>query len=144
MTAPHSQALLATWKEAPHQREVDLAQARIRQDLAAGKRSLFKPAPPRPAESEDVLDHRLAEELEYVSRKIGQVGDVLSEDPILLHRHASQLQAIDLAQQLLSHIARVIASGDRSVAVEQITLTELKTRLTRQPLLASVEPAGDS
>lgn len=135
MTATQSRVLLATWKEPPHQQHVDAAQARIRAELATGKRSLFKPAPARPAQSEDVLDHRIAEELEYVSRKIGQIGDALSDDPILIHRHAAQLQAIDLAQQLLVQLGRVITSGDREMAVDQITLTELKTRLTRRALL---------
>ncbi len=129
-----SRNLLATSKQSMHQQQVDLDQAQIRADLAAGRRSLFKAPPPRPPRSESLLDERIAEEMELIVRQLGQVGDLLSDDPILLHRHAAQLQSIDLMQQVLSHLGRIVASGDKEMAVDQITLSELKTRLTRRSL----------
>jgi hypothetical protein len=129
------QAMLATAKPQPSQQHlVDEAQARIRQDLASGRRSLFKPAPARPQPTQDVLDARLAEELELIRRQLGSLGDVLSNYPILLQRHGSQLQSIDVMQQTLAHLSRVIGSADRNEAVEQVSLIDLRSRLTRTAL----------
>ena len=134
--AKDNRALLATYAAPAHQQAVDEAQARIRADLDAGRRSLFKPPLPGPGKSESVLDQRVAEELDYVIRQLEHLGDVLAADPILLHRHATQLQSIDLMQQLLGHLGRVVGARDKTMAVDRITLTELKARLKRKALRA--------
>lgn len=131
-----NRALLATYSAPAHQQAVDAAQAAIRADLEAGRRSLFKPPPPSPGRSDDLLAQRIAEELELVVRKLEQLGEVLIGDPILLHRHPQQLQSIDLMQQILGHLGRVVAAGDREMAVDRITLVELKARLRRKALRA--------
>lgn len=131
-----NRALLATHKSPAHQRQVDAAQAAIRADLEAGRRSLFKPPPPSPGRSDDLLDQRIAEELELVIRHLEQLGDMLVSDPILLHRHGQQLQSLDLMQQVLGHLGRVVCARDRALAVERITLVELKARLQRRALRA--------
>lgn len=138
-----NRALLATYSAPAHQQAVDLAQAAIRADLEAGRRTLFKPPPPNPGRSDDVLDQRIAEELDLVVRKLEQLGDVLIGDPILLHRHPQQLQSIDLMQQILGHLGRVVAAGDKAMAVDRITLVELKARLTRRAL-RSIAPDSKS
>ena len=126
---------LSTTPQMPvHQRMVDIAQAEIRADLLAGRRSLFKPAPAGPRLSDHVLDERIAEELDLVIRQLGEIGDILADDPILVHRHMAQLQSIDLMQQVLGHLGRVVASAEKSMAVDIITLTELKARLKRKAL----------
>lgn len=129
-------APLAHYRSPDHQREVDAAQAQIRADIEAGRRSLFKPAPPGPGRSESLLDERIAEELEVVIRQLEQLGDILSADPILLNRHAGPLQSIDLMQQLLGHLGRVVAARDKAMAVDRVTLTALKARLQRKTLSA--------
>lgn len=139
MTKECNRALLATYSAPLHQQAVDAAQAEIRADLEAGRRSLFKPPPTTPGRSDSVLDQRVAEELDYVIRQLEQLGDVLAADPILLHRHAAQLQSIDLMQQQLGHLGRVVSARDKAMAVERITLTELKARLKRKAL----RPIGD-
>jgi hypothetical protein len=53
---------------------------------------------------------------------------------VLVSRHAAQLQSIDLMQQVLGHLSRVVAAGDKAMAVDSITLSELKARLKRQAL----------
>lgn len=131
-----NRTLHAVYKAPAHQAAVDLAQARVRADLEAGRRSLFRPAPPGPGRSDDLLDQRVAEELELVIRQLEQLGDILINDPILLHRHAPALQSIDLMQQVLGHLGRVVAAGDKPMAVDRITLVELKSRLRRQALRA--------
>ena len=129
-----NRALLATYKPPAHQQEVDTAQAAIRADLEAGRRSLFKPPPPSPGRSDSVLDQRIGEELELVVRQLEQLGEVFVSDPILLQRHAQQLQSIDLIQQVLAHLARVVVARDKTMAVDRITLVELRARLKRMAL----------
>ena len=127
-------AFLATYKSPVHQQRVDAAQAAIRADLEAGRRSLFKPPPPGPGQSAELLDQRIAEELELVSRHLEQLGEMLIADPILLRRHALQLQSLDLMQQVLGHLGRVVSARDKALAVERVTLVELKGRLQRRAL----------
>jgi hypothetical protein len=134
MTLGDRQATLAAYNVPTHQSQVDEIQAQIRADILAGRRSLFKPAPPAPRHSEDVLEERIGEELELVIRQLAQVGDMLADDPILVSRHAMQLQSIDLMQQVLGHLGRVVAAANKAEAVDNITLTELKSRLKRQAL----------
>lgn len=129
-----NRALHATHKAPAHQAMVDVAQAAIRADLEAGRRNLFKPAPANPGRSEELLDQRIAEELELVIRHLEQLGDILIADPILLRRHGQQLQSLDLMQQVLGHLGRVVAAGDKAMAVERVTLVELKARLKRRAL----------
>ena len=117
-----------------HQRHVDAVLAAVRSEGAPARPPLFKPAPVRPEPSRDVLDHRISEELATLRRRLELLGGILAADPILLSRHAAQLQSIDLVQQVLGHLGDVIASADRARAVELITLTELKARLTRTSL----------
>ncbi|HYI48024.1 MAG TPA: hypothetical protein VEX35_06115 [Allosphingosinicella sp.] len=122
-----------------HQRQIDAIQAAIRSEIDSGQRSLFKPAPARPAPSEDPLDHRIAEEMEFIVRQLEQLGGILANDPILLRRHALELQSIDLMKQSLGHLAQVVAAADKALAAERVTLTELKGRLQRKAL----KPIGD-
>lgn len=136
MTICGNRAQAAIYQSPEHQQAVDAAQARIRADIEAGRRSLFKPPPPGPGRSGSVLDQRIEEELDVVIRHLEQLGEILAADPILLHRHALQLQSIDLMQQVLGHLGRVVGAGDKAMAVERITLSELKARLKRRALRA--------
>jgi len=139
MALVDNRALPATGEVPPHQQHVDLVQAQIRADLLAGRRSLFKAPPPAPRPSDQVLDERIAEELDLVIRQLGLIGDLLADDAILLHRHATQLQSIDRMQQVLGHLERVVAAADKPMAVDRITLAELKARLKRMALRAIAE-----
>ena len=133
----NNRVLLETAKSPGHQQDVDSRQAQLRADMAAGRRELFRPAAtPLPEASHNPLDARIAEELALVVRQLEHVGNMLAGDPILLHRYATQLQSIDLMQQVLGHLGRVVSAADREAAVERVTLTELKGRLKRAPLRA--------
>src|SRR5207237_350441 len=123
-----------TYVPLDHQCDVDDMVARVRAELAQGTRSLFKPAPAHAAPSANILDGRISEELQSVRRQIEQIGDVLSNDPILLSRHAMSLQALDRVDQLLGHLANVIAKQNKQTAIEQISMGDLKSRLQRRPL----------
>jgi hypothetical protein len=127
-----------------HQRQVDAIQAAIRSEAGPARPSLFKPPPPRPAPSTSELDHRIAEEMEFIVRRLEQLGARLANDPILLGRHSAELQSIDLMKQSLRHLAQVIAAEDKAFAAGLVTLTELKAKLQRKPLRPIGEPQGNS
>jgi len=98
------------------------------------KRSIRRDPPPLPkaqVPTDDLLKLRLAEELEYARRVIESMGDALSADPQLVMRHMVALQSIDIAGQILGHIANVIRSSDPEGAVELIGMCDLRGRLKR-------------
>jgi hypothetical protein len=115
------------------------AQARcdaIQQDFRKGseRRSIRRDPPPKPqalVPTDDALKLRLAEELEYVRRMLDVMGDSLSADAGVLVRHGVALQTVDIAGQMLGHIASVVRSSDPGGAVERIGMCELKGRLKR-------------
>ena len=88
-----------------------------------------------PPESEDALNIRLGEELDYVRRMLEVLGDQLSGDPILIRRHAVALQSLDIVGQILGHVGNVVRSSDPHAAVEDIGMGDLRARLMRQPAL---------
>ena len=120
----------------PHQARVDSVQAAIRAEGPGRRPGLFRPPPARPAVSGREIDHRVAEELELAARHIEQVGDALVADPAFLHRHGLSLQALDLINQNLRHLANVVAAADKESAAERISLEELRRRLTRKEIRA--------
>ena len=75
--------LVQSKRPSEHQQQIDAIQAAIRSEAGAARPSLFKPAPPRPAPSANLIDHRIAEEMEYIVRKLEQLGGILANDPIL-------------------------------------------------------------
>lgn len=85
-----------------------------------------------------MLDHRLAEELDYVRRRLDHLGGILAQDPVLLRKHAASLQDIDLINQTLGHLAKVIGAEDKDAAADRISLAELKGRLQRKPIASIV------
>lgn len=99
------------------------------------RRSIRRDPPPRPpplVPTDDQLLLRLAEELEYARRMIEAMGDALSADMTVVTRHAVALQSIDIAGQMLGHVATVVRSSDRDEAVDRIGMSDLKGRLQRR------------
>jgi hypothetical protein len=82
----------------------------------------------------DTLLLRVAEEIEYARRMLDAMGDALSSDPMVITRHAVQLQSVDIIGQMLGHLAAVVQSSDPAGAVERIGMAELKARLKRYTL----------
>ena len=116
------------------QRLVDQIKAEVRGGAEKSRPSIFKPAPARPASSTNPIEHRMAEELECIRRHLDLLGSALVNDVVLVRRYAVQLQAIDMINQQLGHLAAVIATEDKAQAVERISLEDLKARLKRRPL----------
>ena len=82
--------------------------------------------------TENLLQLRMAEELDYARRIPDVMGDELCGDPSIVARHGRTLQSFDIVGQILGHLASVIRSGDPESAVERIGMAELKARLMRR------------
>lgn len=76
---------------------------------------------------------RVAQELGYVSRLLEAVGDELATDQMAA-RHGAQLQNLDIAIQLLGHLANVLTAPDSAFAIKQIGMQELRRRMSRKSL----------
>ena len=75
---------------------------------------------------------RLARELEHVRQMLDHMGEELSADLDVLIRHGVSLQTVDIAGQILGHIANIVRSDDSDAAVERIGMCELRARLQKQ------------
>jgi PilZ domain len=115
------------------QRRVDSIQAAVRGGAPlAAERPDESGAPV----SRKQVDARLAEELAFVRRMLAGIGDQLSGDPALVERHFRDLQGLDLAAQILSHMAAVIVADDQAAAIDRIGMEDLRSRLKRAPAAA--------
>ena len=90
--------------------------------------------PQTTATADTTLNTRIADELGYVGRLLGAVGDALSGDAILLQRHATTLQNFDAACQILHHLEEIMASDDKLAAISGVTMSALQLRLSRKAL----------
>jgi hypothetical protein len=133
---PEAAAATRDYVPPPHQARVDSIQAAVRAEGGGRHPGLFRPPPVRPPRSERAIDLRVAEEVELAARHIEQVGDALVSDPAFLHRHGATLQALDLINQNLRHLASVVAAADKEAAAERISLEELRRRLMRKEIRA--------
>lgn len=115
------------------------AQARVDNIVASARRRspppftrrAAAPAPLLTERSSATLDRRVEEELHFARRMVEQLGNTLCDDPILVHRHGTALQSVDVLMQTLSHLAAIVGAADRAAAVEHIGMHELRSRLTR-------------
>lgn len=94
----------------------------------------FGPVPPSKAAIGDALPQRLAEELAYVGRLLESLGDDLCTEPLLVVRHAQKLQNLDIAAQILGHVARLLVAKHPEQAIDSIGMTCLRKRLKRVSL----------
>lgn len=118
------------------QARVDAMQAAVRAGSTRPSIRRANPPPLDPAlvRTDDPLTLRLAEELEYVRRLVDQLGDTLAADGLVVTRYGMALQSVDLASQILGHLAAVVRSSAPEAAARRIGMTELKARLLRGAL----------
>ena len=123
------------WHKAAEQSQArcDVIQAEFRAE-PKGRRSIRRDPPPLPlalVPTSDPLLLRLAEELDYTRRMLDVMGGELASDGLIVARHMTALQSVDIVGQILGHIASVIRSSDPSGAVDRIGMSDLNARLTR-------------
>ena len=119
-------------ERASTQADCDAIQAAARRDGARTSilRSDF--TPPLPLQpTDDLIEVRLAEEMQYAQRLLELVGDRFISDPLILQRHETTMQSFDIIGQLLGHLAKVIGAKDKMEAIDQIGMQELRGRLKR-------------
>jgi hypothetical protein len=119
--------------DAAAQERCDAIQAEFR--AKPERKPLRRDPPPLAAAqlpTDDPLSLRLADELEYARRMLDHMGDALSGDPLVVGRHITSLQSVDIVGQVLGHIANIMRSSDRNGAVERIGMCDLKARLKRK------------
>ncbi len=103
----------------------------IETGIRNGAKLLPENSPASNVDSE-VVERRIAEELVFVGRLLDAVGEEFTNDPIILQRHGRALQNIHAASQILAHLGTIVASDDRTAAVDAVTLRELRARLLRK------------
>lgn len=116
------------------QKRCDIIQADFRREQPA-RASIRRDPPPVPralVPTDDLLQLRLAEELDYARRMIVMLGEQLCGDPSLVARHSHALQSFDIAGQMIGHVASIIRSADPEGAVDRIGMAEMKARITRR------------
>lgn len=118
---------------ADSQARCDVIQAEFRAEPKE-RRSIRRDSAPIPqalVPTDDELRLRLAGELEYARRMLDVLGEELSSDGLIVSRHMTALQSVDIVGQIISHISSVVRSSDPHGAVERIGMCELRARLTR-------------
>ena len=120
---------LGDWVPNAGQQKVDevvaLAKAGFSADDVDGAPNEFVP---------DEILNRIAQEIDYVARMLGGLGDSLTDDPYVTARHGVELQDLDVAMQILGHLSRLIVAPDRQASIAAIGMAELRRRLTRKTL----------
>lgn len=117
------------------QRRVDSIQTAVR----SGTFSLREGAGESPSGpmSRKQVDARLAEELAFVQRLLASLGDQLIGDAAVVQGHARGLQDLDLAGQILSHLAAIIMADDQAATIDRIGMEDLRSRLKRPGVRAA-------
>ncbi len=116
------------------QRRVDSIQAAVRTGTFSAERS--SEGRPGPMSRKEV-DARLAEELAFVRRLLAGVGDQMIADPALVERHSRGLQDLDLAGQILAHLAAIIMADDPGATIDRLGMEDLRSRLQRSSAAAA-------
>ena len=111
------------------QSRIDAIQAAIR----TGSGCLPAPRPDQPQAVTEDLDTRLSEELVLVRAILDEIGEALTDEPIVIARHMRALQGFDLAAQILGHVSASLIAEDRAGAVAAIGMEDLRARLLRDP-----------
>jgi hypothetical protein len=127
-----SQEDVALPERAMTQAECDAIQAAARQARGACLpllREVERRAPLEP--TDDEIESRLSQELDYAQRLLEAVGDAFVSDPVILERHETTMQSFDIIGQLLGHLAKVVGAKDKHEAIYRIGMQELRSRLKR-------------
>ena len=74
-------------------------------------------------------DVQIARELTALQRILEQMGDQLSEEPVIVQKYPTSIQRFDLACQTLGHLATVLKSPDRISAIDAVGMQDLRDRL---------------
>lgn len=77
------------------------------------------------------LDQRIAEELGMLSRRVGRALQSLSTFAPLIARHPRDLQELEVVEQHLARLDKVMAAENRQAAVAALGVEDMRRRLLR-------------
>ena len=105
--------------------------------VVAESRGIISPThaiaePATPTEKIENLSERIAQELAFVCRKLDALGSELCDDPMIVARHATRLQDLDIATQVLGHLSRLLDSAEPASLLKTIGMDDLRRRLERK------------
>lgn len=117
----------------PAQERCDAIQAAVREERESNERPPLAVSPKLAwlEPSDDVVEQRLAEELDLARRMLDSVGDRLVSDPVMINRHAQALQSFDIIGQMLGHISKVIGVREKEEAIRRVGMADMRARLQR-------------
>lgn len=95
------------------------------------------------AASDDLVDRRLAEEIDYARRLLLARGERLVSDATVVARHSSMPQSFDVVAQMLGHLGSVVGAADREAAIDRIGMADLRGRIRRRSLTDEALVPGD-
>lgn len=81
----------------------------------------------RPALPASLSTDQLTCDLSLISRLIEDLGDDLASEPATLMRHATKLQNLDIAMQMLTAICNEIGASDQGDGTRMARLEDLRT-----------------
>lgn len=108
------------------QMEVDRVIAEVR-----GKSTPVGNNAPGPSLSLEILDFRLGEELGMLSRRIGRALQSLSGFAPVIARNPRDLQELEIVEQHLARLEKIMTAADRLQAVEALGVEDMRRRLLR-------------
>ena len=109
------------------QQRVDQIVALVKAGAVPLPTGTFTGRPDRPGLPALLTDNRLTEDLGLVSQLIEDLGDDLASEPETLMRHASKLQNLDIAMQMLTAICNEIRASDHGDGTRMARLEDLRT-----------------
>ena len=125
---------LDDWMPPRLDRDQPVVEEPVEEGIASDTVLAFRPPAPPAEILRDALPQRLAEELAYVGRLLESLGDDLCAEPLVVVRHGTKLQNLDIAAQILGHVAALLVAEDPEQAVEAIGMSGLRKRLMRVSL----------
>lgn len=81
--------------------------------------------------SNTVLDERISEELYYLSRVIENAAELLVKNPFLRTRHSQIIQQLDMGQQMLAELAKIIVLDNTISNISNVATGPMRGRLLR-------------
>lgn len=86
------------------------------------------------APTADLVERRLAEEIDYARRLLVDMGERLCTDPTVIARHGATMQGFDVVAQMLGHLGSVVGAADRRAAIDRIGMADLRGRIDRRAI----------
>ena len=117
----------------------ELAQAAEESNVLQPLVAPSRVAMPTPARSDCLTEEWIRQEVETLGRYLETAAYLLSRDPQVRARFATELGNIRHVERMLVQIAPVLNAADKAEAVERVGDAALKARLKRKPIVPLFE-----